>query len=261
MNGSNGAINPVIWDGSCVDYDVTDANDDSLESLKLLVDSNDDGAPDNSRLDYNTARTGAEAGCMYNRLVRDMSTTGDDVIVGLSGNDWINGRAGNDSINGSYGDDVIYGGAGSDTLDGGLGSRDYLSGGESGDTYLIHPDSYEETISDKDTTVSGTETDGVNFVEGTTANQLWFYLDDTDVDGTVDDLVIQNIASGTKVMIENWTNTVNQIENIATQNGACTALSYSAISGLLTIMPSKATPPTVNFLDAALAPYWSGTGC
>lgn len=73
----------------------------------------------------------------------DVSTAGDDYVIGYvwndvldggAGNDWMHGFRGDDTLSGSSGDDMLYGGPGNDTLSGGAG-RDWLQG-EDGDDVL-----------------------------------------------------------------------------------------------------------------------------
>lgn len=277
--GSSG--NPIIWDGACIDYDANNA----VDNLMLLVDADQDGAPDTARIEYDGSRANSAeyAGCMKNKLMRDMSTTLADTITGFASDDWINARDGNDTVNAEDGNDVIHGGEGDDVLDGSWGNDlllgeagndflhggiwgiDRLIGGDGSDTYYINADSSEETIADGDSTVSGAEVDVLVYLDGVTANQLWFYLDDTDGDSVSDDLVIQRIGLSNKVIVENWVDAVsslqNRIENITVQAGVCTELNNSMIDDLLTIMPLKGNSPTQDFTNVQLAPYWSGVEC
>ncbi|MEP2532641.1 DUF4347 domain-containing protein [Shimia sp.] len=61
-----------------------------------------------------------------------LGTTGADVIDALAGNDSVNALQGNDSIDGGLGDDTVFGGDGDDTLIGGDG-EDSLEGGADDD--------------------------------------------------------------------------------------------------------------------------------
>lgn len=288
---TSSGVNPVVWDGSCIDYYETNAvvdEDDllALDAAGTLVDSNSDGAPDLARLNYNTARTGKVPGCMKNRVVRDMVTTGNDVITGYTVGDWINASDGNDTVYADDGNDVVYGGAGNDTLDGSWGNdrlkgqdgddhlypgqwgNDELIGGEGADSYYISIDSSVVTITDQDAT--GTELDAIRFFDGVTANQLWFYMDNLDGGGSNNDLVIQRInLPGNKVIIPNWCsnaadcqNTIaatNRIESFYAGTGSnCKKLDYSQFPSMTvggsSILRLKTDPPTQDF---TAAPYWA----
>lgn len=60
---------------------------------------------------------------------------GADIINGGTGNDWIDGGAGDDEIRGNGGEDELYGGDGDDTIRGG-GSDDQIFGEDGDDTIL-----------------------------------------------------------------------------------------------------------------------------
>ncbi|MFC1834434.1 calcium-binding protein [Thermodesulfobacteriota bacterium] len=93
-------------------------------------------------------------------------TDGDDYIYGWDGVDDLHGAGGNDhlftgggddALHGDDGDDYLHGGTGDDTLDGGSGD-DYLVGERGSDTYLLAPDSGNDTIYEPDTTPGSVDT-------------------------------------------------------------------------------------------------------
>ena len=81
------------------------------------------------------------------------SLGGDDDIITNSGNDYIDGGSGNDSIKSGAGDDTIIGGSGNDVLSGEAGN----------DTYIFHSNFGNDTIINKDS--SNTTTDTIWFKE------------------------------------------------------------------------------------------------
>lgn len=62
-----------------------------------------------------------------------LTTAGDDVVLGTPGDDEIRGKAGNDTICGMGGNDFIHGNSGDDWIDGGEGV-DNIRGGQGNDT-------------------------------------------------------------------------------------------------------------------------------
>jgi Ca2+-binding RTX toxin-like protein len=68
-------------------------------------------------------------------LKSNLSTEGDDELIGLRTDDTLNGAGGNDSLNGYHGNDDLWGGPGNDLLVGDLGN-DTLIGGTGADTML-----------------------------------------------------------------------------------------------------------------------------
>lgn len=76
-----------------------------------------------------------------------VSTSGDDTIVGSSTRDVLSGGLGNDTLIGNDGDDELFGELGNDTLDGGAGA-DYLAGGLGNDVYVVDNEADVTTESD-----------------------------------------------------------------------------------------------------------------
>ena len=72
---------------------------------------------------------------------------GDDYIIAGAGNDTLNGGAGDDALAGDAGADVLNGGDGSDILIGGQGN-DTLNGGAGDDTYIFFRGDGHDTIHD-----------------------------------------------------------------------------------------------------------------
>lgn len=77
---------------------------------------------------------------------------GDDSVVGNAGSDTLDGGSGNDSLVGGGGDDALHGNNDTDTLEGGAGD----------DQFSYSVGDGHDTISDFNTGISGTLTDGDN---------------------------------------------------------------------------------------------------
>lgn len=95
---------------------------------------------------------------------------GGDEISGGNGNDTIDGGRGSDTIDGGAGDDIIVGGQGSDTIDGGTGDDTMTGGHGTRNTYVISPDSGNDTITDF--TTGRDKIDLTNGFSGTFASLL-----------------------------------------------------------------------------------------
>lgn len=85
---------------------------------------------------------------------------GDDVIDGGAGNDFLFGDNGNDTVAGGDGVDSVFGDAGNDILDGGAGN-DYLYGGDGADTYRFGRGAGQDSLSNNDNDVLGTNPDTI----------------------------------------------------------------------------------------------------
>ena len=84
---------------------------------------------------------------------------GDDDLSGGTGNDALNGDAGTDTLQGGLGNDTLDGGAGNDTLGGGsLDFRNNTTRGDGNDTYLFGRGDGQDTVFDRDNTVSNLDT-------------------------------------------------------------------------------------------------------
>jgi Ca2+-binding RTX toxin-like protein len=106
----------------------------------------------------------------------------------------IMGTSGNDNLSGDAGNNTLDGGAGNDTLQGGAGD----------DTYLFNRDGGQDTISDSDSTTGNVDT--IRFGAGIAASDITFSRSSNDlvlgINGTTDQLKIQNWASGDYYRIE-----------------------------------------------------------
>ena len=96
---------------------------------------------------------------------------GDDDLSGGTGNDALNGDAGTDTLQGGLGNDTLDGGAGNDTLGGGsLDFRNNTTRGDGNDTYLFGRGDGQDTVFDRDNTVSNLDT--VLFILGVTRAEI-----------------------------------------------------------------------------------------
>ncbi|WP_031435808.1 calcium-binding protein [Methylobacter tundripaludum] len=106
----------------------------------------------------------------------------------------LTGTSGNDNLSGDSGNNTLDGGAGNDTLQGGAGN----------DTYLFNRGGGQDTISDYDYTAGNIDT--VRFGAGIATGNIIFSRSDNDlvlsINGTTDQLKIQNWASGDYYRIE-----------------------------------------------------------
>jgi len=106
----------------------------------------------------------------------------------------LTGTSGNDNLSGDSGNNTLDGGAGNDTLQGGAGN----------DTYLFNRGGGQDTISDYDYTAGNIDT--VRFGAGIATGNITFNRSGRDlvlsINGTTDQLKIQNWASGDYYRIE-----------------------------------------------------------
>jgi Ca2+-binding RTX toxin-like protein len=106
----------------------------------------------------------------------------------------LTGTSGNDNLSGDSGNNTLDGGAGNDTLQGGAGN----------DTYLFNRGGGRDTISDYDYTAGNIDT--VRFGAGIATGNIIFSRSGNDlvlsINGTTDQLKIQNWASGDYYRIE-----------------------------------------------------------
>src|SRR5450830_1649362 len=96
---------------------------------------------------------------------------GNDSVAGGTANDTVYGGNGNDSLQGNEHNDVLYGEAGNDTLDGGSGN-DNLQGGLGADVYLFGKGAGQDSISNHDSDVAGSNPDTILLGAGITAAGL-----------------------------------------------------------------------------------------
>ncbi len=221
---------PAIWDGDCIDSD-----------------ENNDGVYDDPRVDYDDTRSSSSEyqGCMKNRLLADLSTTGDDVIYAYGEPDYVDGGSGDDFIFGDNGADNLVGGTGDDVL---VGERDE-------DTYFIDSGDGVDIINDycgwfgcpDDTLNLGTiDSADVKFriadAPSDGGNSSTTIDDDTDTDK--DDLEITIDGTSQKIWIIDYDNINGEIEDFVSNSDAdCAAL--DDFKGSLPTEPSS--PSTITW--------------
>src|SRR5262245_14054960 len=81
----------------------------------------------------------------------------------------IKGTGKSEVLNGSSGADIIDGGGGNDVIDGGAGT-DYLTGGRGADTFIFHPHSQYDVITD----YNAAEGDRIVFGTDASASQVLY---------------------------------------------------------------------------------------
>jgi Ca2+-binding RTX toxin-like protein len=134
--------------------------------------------------------------------------TGADTLYGEDGNDSLVGETGADRLFGGYGDDALVGGsgddylsgdAGADRFDGGAG-KDQLIGGAGADTYVFGKGSGQDTVTNYDSDVQGTNADKVLLGTGIATADVTLLRSYNDlvlrINGTDDQLTIQGYFSG-----------------------------------------------------------------
>ncbi|MDI1278941.1 calcium-binding protein, partial [Methylobacter sp.] len=106
-------------------------------------------------------------------------------------------------IVGTTGNDILYGDARNNTLDGGAGN-DTLQGGAGNDIYLFNRGGGQDSIYDSDSAAGNVDT--IRFGAGIAASDITFSRSGNDlvlgINGTTDQLKIQNWASGDYYRIE-----------------------------------------------------------
>ena len=139
------------------------------------------------------------------------SLGGDDDIITNSGNDYIDGGSGNDSIKSGAGDDTIIGGSGNDVLSGEAGN----------DTYIFHSNFGNDTIINKDS--SNTTTDTIWFKEHSLKDLEFIYKESsgnlTIKDSSNNSIVIKDFKNDPIdkfIFKDNTTILKEDIANIAT---------------------------------------------
>jgi Ca2+-binding RTX toxin-like protein len=179
-----------------------------------------------------------------------MGTANAETLVGSDGNDIIDGKAGDDIIYASNGHDEVYGSSGNDILSGNAGydyieggkGNDEMYGGNGGDTYIINLGDGIDAIINADgdgigNINTGVDIDSIKFMEGISANQLWFKQEGNNLDVSI-------IGTADKVSIKDWyvggvTNN-NQIDVFKTNDGK--ALIAGNVNQLVQAMASFAPP-------------------
>ena len=139
------------------------------------------------------------------------SLGGDDDIITNSGNDYIDAGSGNDSVKSGAGDDTIIGGAGNDILSGEAGN----------DTYIFHSNFGNDTIINKDS--SNTTTDTIWFKEHSLKDLEFIYKESsgnlTIKDSSNNSIVIKDFKNDPIdkfIFKDNTTILKEDIANIAT---------------------------------------------
>jgi Ca2+-binding RTX toxin-like protein len=221
---------------------------------------------------------------IYQRLLADATTDGNDVITGTiydevinggEGDDFLDGAAGDDTINGDAGGDVLRGGTGDDMLSGGAGDDDIIGGagddvleagagddffyaGSGNDTYVFKGDFDTVRVNNNDF-VGATN---IARFEDVTADQLWFSQDGND-------LLITVISTDNQAIIRDWfvsdafkLDQIHVGEDILLPAGVENLLAITSASGVsladvmspnaLTLIPSTVTTDLANAISGAV---------
>ncbi len=199
-----------VWDGKCADSD-----------------EDNDGVYDDPRYDYDAGRTGEEAGCMRNRLLRDLSTSGADTITAWGESDFVDAGAGDDVVYGQQGTDHLVGGSGDDVLVGQRDSDTYVIDDNSSDTDVIHDlcNWYSCATGTEDIVVfDDHDSSALTFAEldapatGPNGNST----DDDDVDTDSDDLKITFSGTSQQLWIIDHDHYNDKVEYFKDKDGDCT---------------------------------------
>ncbi|MBU0631083.1 hypothetical protein KKA17_00405, partial [bacterium] len=173
-----------------------------------------------------------------------LSSESEDLsIAALNGIDFVSTGSGNDDIDGGSGDDDLYSGDGDDLLVGGIGD-DLLVGGSGDDTYFFNRNDGSDVIFD-DNRHTVVDTDGLGTLFGQ-ANWLvsnTYASDEEQLDGGNDTIqfgegIVQedisfakqandlqvSIDNGGRILIKNYFNQYNIIENFLLADGTSVEL-------------------------------------
>ncbi len=224
----------VIWDGRCADSDLD--NDGVLE-----------GAAD-VRYEYDAARIGKEPGCIRNRLLRDLSTPGDDVIKAFGTADFVDAGDGNDLIIGYQGDDYLVPGNGNDIIDGERGNDRYEIAANASDVDVIYNqcswfgcnNSGDDTV-DLTTLVSSDIKFSLDDIPQYGPDGVQGTLDDDDDGDIKDDLKIEITGSSQVLWIFDIEGDHNYIRQFEADDGAAGRVCLQLRSIALDETPSTAT--------------------
>ena len=190
---------------------------------------------------------------------------GNDSISALKGDDLIYAGAGNDTIEAGEGNDTVFGGSGNDSIIAGNGS-DYLDGGDGNDTIMG-----STTSNANDTIIGGL---GNDYLNGKNANSLYLFnlgdgidtiYDESGTDSILfnSDVSKQNIAvfkdgnnlvidygsnaNTDQIIIRNYNNNSNSIENIQLSDG--TYISNSEINQIIQSLTAYATDNDIQLTN------------
>ena len=190
---------------------------------------------------------------------------GNDSISALKGDDLIYAGAGNDTIEAGEGNDTVFGGSGNDSIIAGNGS-DYLDGGDGNDTIMG-----STTSNATDTIIGGL---GNDYLNGKNANSLYLFnlgdgidtiYDESGTDSILfnSDVSKQNIAvfkdgnnlvidygsnaNTDQIIIRNYNNNSNSIENIQLSDG--TYITNSEINQLIQSLTAYATDNDIQLTN------------
>ncbi|MDY0215175.1 MAG: calcium-binding protein, partial [Bacilli bacterium] len=153
-------------------------------------------------------------------------TNGDDQIIYLSSNEDM-------TIDAQDGNDIVKIGLGNDTIIGGKGN-DQLQGGGGDDTYIFNRGDGKDTIYDYDearggyfsnSSIRNGGNDTLKFGAGITQEDLEFVFQSNDLE-------IKIIGTEDSIMIRNYNNTNNAIENIAFDDGITVNMTEMALKSL-----------------------------
>ncbi|MDY0238059.1 MAG: calcium-binding protein, partial [Campylobacterales bacterium] len=150
-----------------------------------------------------------------------VTTSGDDYIRASNKSVVIEGLEGDDTLEGSNKGDVLTGGKGNDTLLGGGGDDIYIyAKGDGADT--IYDDCRYKLFEDSEYLRQGDGgNDTLRFKEGISSEDLVFRLNpiNNDLVIIVKQDGVPDIHSTDKIIIKDWRNSYNAIENIEFSNG------------------------------------------
>lgn len=142
-------------------------------------------------------------------------------------NNQLTGNDNNNSLSGAAGNDTLAGNGGTDTLIGGLEN----------DTYLLKRGDGTDTITENDATAGNT--DIALFMQGVTADQLWFRSVGS---GKNKSLEVSIIGTSDKLVIDKWyAGSQYRVEEFKTTDGNKTLLE-SRVQNLVDAMASFAPP-------------------
>ena len=232
------------------DLSINDINFRSSNSFDIVAEI--EGTTDNITLinQYDTYKSienfvFSDGTLSYNDVLTRLTINGTDNSESLNGSAYfsekIYGNVGNDTINGNGGNDSLYGGDGNDSIISTYGN-DYLQGdagndtliGSSGnDTYLFNVGDNVDTITDS----SGS--DLIKLGSNVNKNNVAFFKDSTNVY-----LDYGNSPGVDKVIVNSWSTTSNQIEQIQLNDG--TYLTNTEINTIVQNMTAYATQHSIT---------------
>lgn len=183
-----------------------------LSVLKTMLETSYDDA--RSRVFIGTDEVDVHGGTNGLDVIKGLAGT--DRLSGGGGEDFLYGRQDGDTLRGEADSDQIYGGLDNDYLDGGSGS-DHLEGGAGADRYDFWISDFEATPGSTDTIVDADaqgriEINSVPLAIGErTSGNTWRSYDGkfviaAELTQTVQTLKIMHVATGSTILVNDWTN-------------------------------------------------------